>query len=91
MTAVVLYLALGLATGVLALLMALITLIDFRHFIIPDVLSLPAVPLGIIATGVPQYPCNQAIQLAICKYCIPVIITQVHTKKVICFIISPGF
>lgn len=37
------------ATGVLALLMALITLTDLRHFIIPDVLSLPAVPLGIVA------------------------------------------
>lgn len=37
------------ATGVLALLMSLITLTDFRHFIIPDVLSLPAVLLGIIA------------------------------------------
>lgn len=40
------------ATGVLALLMSLITLTDFRHFIIPDVLSLPAVPLGIIANTV---------------------------------------
>lgn len=39
----------ALATGVLALLMSLITLTDFRHFIIPDVLSLPAVPLGIVA------------------------------------------
>jgi leader peptidase (prepilin peptidase)/N-methyltransferase len=39
----------ALATGVLALLMALITLTDLRHFIIPDVLSLPAVPLGVLA------------------------------------------
>jgi leader peptidase (prepilin peptidase)/N-methyltransferase len=37
------------ATGVLALLMALITLTDLKHFIIPDVLSFPAVPLGIVA------------------------------------------
>lgn len=41
--------AAALATGVLALLMGLITLIDLRHYIIPDVLSFPAVPLGIIA------------------------------------------
>ena len=39
----------ALATGVLALLMALITLIDLKHFLIPDVLSFPAVPLGFIA------------------------------------------
>ncbi len=39
----------ALATGVLALLMALITLTDLRHFIIPDVLSFPAVPLGVLA------------------------------------------
>jgi leader peptidase (prepilin peptidase) / N-methyltransferase len=39
----------ALATGVLALLMALITLTDLRHFIIPDVLSFPSVPLGILA------------------------------------------
>lgn len=37
------------ATGVLALIMALITLIDARHFLIPDLLSLPAIPLGAIA------------------------------------------
>lgn len=37
------------ATGLLALIMALITLADIRHFIIPDVLSLPAIPLGVIA------------------------------------------
>ncbi|MCA3555450.1 A24 family peptidase [Aestuariivirga sp.] len=39
----------ALATAVLALLMGLITLIDFRHFIIPNALSYPAVPLGIAA------------------------------------------
>jgi leader peptidase (prepilin peptidase)/N-methyltransferase len=41
--------AAALATGALALLMALIMLSDLRHFIIPDVLSLPAIPLGVIA------------------------------------------
>ncbi|MFO1131424.1 MAG: A24 family peptidase [Hyphomicrobiales bacterium] len=41
--------AASLATGVLALFMALITLTDLRHFIIPDLLSLPAVPLGALA------------------------------------------
>jgi len=39
----------ALATGVLALLMSLVTLTDLRHFIIPDAVSWPAVPLGIIA------------------------------------------
>jgi leader peptidase (prepilin peptidase)/N-methyltransferase len=37
------------ATGVLALLMSLITLIDLKHFIIPNALSFPAVPLGMLA------------------------------------------
>lgn len=37
------------ATIVLAALMAAITLIDLRHYIIPNVLSFPAVPLGILA------------------------------------------
>jgi len=46
----------ALATGVLALLMGLITLIDVRHYIIPDVLSFPAVPLGIIANIVVFHP-----------------------------------
>ena len=41
--------AAALATGVLALLMALITLTDLRHFIIPNALSFPAVPLGAVA------------------------------------------
>ena len=41
--------AAAVATGVLALLMALITLTDLKHFIIPDVLSFPAVPLGAVA------------------------------------------
>lgn len=40
----------AIATAILALLMALITLIDARHFIIPDLLSLPAIPLGAIAS-----------------------------------------
>lgn len=39
----------ALATAVLACLMALITLIDFRHYIIPNVLSYPAVPIGLLA------------------------------------------
>lgn len=39
----------AMATGLLALIMALITLTDLRHFIIPDVFSLPAIPLGIVA------------------------------------------
>ena len=37
------------ATGVLALFMALITFTDLKHFIIPNALSFPAVPLGVIA------------------------------------------
>lgn len=36
------------ASGILALLMALITLTDLRHFLIPDALSLPAIPLGVV-------------------------------------------
>ena len=39
----------AIATALLALLMALITLIDFRHFIIPNALSFPSVPLGFLA------------------------------------------
>ncbi len=31
--------------------MALITLADLRHFIIPDVLSLPAIPIGLVASA----------------------------------------
>jgi leader peptidase (prepilin peptidase)/N-methyltransferase len=31
--------------------MALITVADFRHFIIPDILSLPAIPLGLAANA----------------------------------------
>lgn len=46
----------ALASGVLALLMALITLIDLRHFIIPDVLSFPAVPLGVLANILVFHP-----------------------------------
>jgi leader peptidase (prepilin peptidase)/N-methyltransferase len=44
------------ATGVLALLMSLITLIDLRHFIIPNVLSFPAVPLGMLANILVFHP-----------------------------------
>lgn len=44
------------ATGVLALLMSLITLIDLRHFIIPNVLSFPAVPLGVLANVLVFHP-----------------------------------
>ena len=36
-------------TGALAALMALITLTDFKHFIIPNEFSLPAIPLGVVA------------------------------------------
>lgn len=32
--------------------MALITLVDLRHFIIPDLLSLPAIPAGVAASAV---------------------------------------
>jgi leader peptidase (prepilin peptidase)/N-methyltransferase len=39
------------ATACLAVTMGLIALTDFRHFIIPDVLSLPAIPLGLIANA----------------------------------------
>lgn len=39
----------ALATILLAALMVLITLIDLRHYIIPNVLSYPAVPLGVLA------------------------------------------
>ena len=46
----------ALATGVLALLMVLVTLIDFRHFIIPDVLSYPGVPLGLLANVAVFHP-----------------------------------
>lgn len=37
------------ATAILAFAMVLVTLTDVRHYIIPDVVSLPAIPLGIIA------------------------------------------
>jgi len=39
----------ALATGYLLFTMLLVMLIDSRHFIIPDVLSLPAIPAGILA------------------------------------------
>ena len=38
-------------TACLFLAMALITLADLRHFIIPDVLSLPTIPLGLAANA----------------------------------------
>ena len=38
-------------TAGLFLAMALITLADLRHFIIPDLLSLPAIPLGVAANA----------------------------------------
>lgn len=38
-------------TACLFFAMALITLADFRHFIIPDVLSLPAIPIGLAANA----------------------------------------
>lgn len=44
--------AAALATGILALMMSLITLIDMKHYIIPDLLSLPAVPIGMLANAV---------------------------------------
>jgi leader peptidase (prepilin peptidase) / N-methyltransferase len=61
-------LSVGLLAGVLFLLpavtaaltaylfftMALITLADLRHFIIPDVLSLPALPIGLMASAMVQ-------------------------------------
>lgn len=37
------------STAILAFAMVLITLTDARHYIVPDVVSLPAIPLGIIA------------------------------------------
>jgi leader peptidase (prepilin peptidase) / N-methyltransferase len=40
----------GALSGYLAFSMALIALIDLRHFTIPDSLSLPAIPLGITAS-----------------------------------------
>ena len=36
-------------TAYLAVVMAAITLSDLRHFIVPDVMSLPAIPVGIAA------------------------------------------
>jgi leader peptidase (prepilin peptidase) / N-methyltransferase len=38
------------STGLLTFLVAAITISDLRHFIIPDVLSLPAIPLGFAAS-----------------------------------------
>ena len=38
------------ATAYLAFTLGLITLSDARHFIIPDVLSLPAIPAGMVAS-----------------------------------------
>jgi leader peptidase (prepilin peptidase) / N-methyltransferase len=39
----------ALAAGYLLFTMLLVMLIDYRHFVIPDALSLPAVPLGLVA------------------------------------------
>lgn len=41
---------------VLALIMALIAVNDARHFIVPDILSLPAIPLGLLAAGLVSPP-----------------------------------
>lgn len=41
--------AAAVATAYLAFTLGLITLSDARHFIIPDVLSLPAIPAGMVA------------------------------------------
>lgn len=40
----------------LALMMALIAVIDARHFIVPDIISLPAIPLGLLAAGLISPP-----------------------------------
>ena len=37
------------ASGYLVFTMLLVVLIDYRHFIIPNALSLPAIPLGLLA------------------------------------------
>jgi leader peptidase (prepilin peptidase)/N-methyltransferase len=42
--------AAAVATAYLAFTLGLITLSDARHFIIPDVLSLPAIPAGMVAS-----------------------------------------
>jgi leader peptidase (prepilin peptidase) / N-methyltransferase len=39
----------AMAAGYMLFTMLLVMLIDYRHFIIPDALSLPAVPLGFVA------------------------------------------
>ncbi len=41
----------ALLTGILVAGVALVTLIDLRHMIIPDVLSLPLIPLGLLANA----------------------------------------
>ena len=38
-------------TAYLAVAMAAITLSDFRHFIVPDAISLPAIPIGMAANS----------------------------------------
>jgi leader peptidase (prepilin peptidase)/N-methyltransferase len=43
-------------TAYLFFTMALITVCDHRHFIVPDVLSLPAIPVGLIANAVVLTP-----------------------------------
>jgi leader peptidase (prepilin peptidase)/N-methyltransferase len=39
------------ATGYLVFTMLLVTIIDSRHYVIPDVLSLPAIPIGLLAAS----------------------------------------
>jgi leader peptidase (prepilin peptidase) / N-methyltransferase len=41
----------AIASGYLAATMLLVTIIDSRHLIIPDALSLPAIPLGLVAAS----------------------------------------
>jgi leader peptidase (prepilin peptidase) / N-methyltransferase len=54
----------GVAFGAVAILlvfpMALITLIDHRHFIIPDVLSLPSIVIGLAVASLDKTPLDHA-------------------------------
>lgn len=50
-------------TGILALLMALVTLTDARHFLIPDRYSLSAIPLGMMANLLVFHPGDWAAGL----------------------------
>lgn len=51
----------ALASCCLGFMMAAIAVSDARHFIVPDALSLPAIPLGLIATGLIAEPPGLAI------------------------------